>query len=165
MLLRIIVTGGTFDKHYDAVLGELTFGETHLAEIVKRCRLTVPVEIEVVSMLDSLDMQDTDRKRVLASCLAAPERAMVVVHGTDTMTETAAILAPALLGSDKTVVLTGAMIPYEIDQSDALFNLGFACAAAQLAAPGVLIAMNGRLHHGLSVRKNRKAGVFEGLAS
>ena len=163
MLLRIIVTGGTFDKHYDALLGELTFADSHLGEIVKRCRLTLPVEIEVVSMLDSLEMDDADRKRVLASCISATERALVIVHGTDTMTETANVLAPALALSGKTVVLTGAMIPYEISQSDALFNLGFACAAAQMADAGVYIAMNGRLHSGLSVRKNREIGVFEPL--
>jgi L-asparaginase len=165
MHLRIIVTGGTFDKHYDALLGELTFAKTHLEAIVKRCRLTVPVEIEVATMLDSLDMQESDRKRVLASCLAARERAVVIVHGTDTMTETAALLAPTLAESGKTVILTGAMVPYEIRDSDALFNLGFACAAAQLAAPGVYIAMNGRIHDGLSVRKNREQGVFEASTS
>jgi L-asparaginase len=161
MTLRIILTGGTFDKHYDALAGELTFAETHLTEIVTLCRLTVEVVIETVVMIDSLDMLPEHRERVLASCLNAAETSLVVIHGTDTMEETAAVLGPGLAKSQKRVVLTGAMVPYEVRGSDALFNLGFAFAAAQLAPPGVYVAMNGRLFDWHRVRKNRAEGKFE----
>jgi len=161
MTVRIILTGGTFDKHYDALLGQLTFAQSHIAEILERCRLGAGVIVEPVLMLDSLDMQPEHRERVLASCLGAPESGIVVIHGTDTMQDTAAVLGPALHGSGKRVVLTGAMVPYEIRNSDALFNLGFAFAAASLAEPGVFVAMNGRLFDWDRARKNREAGVFE----
>jgi L-asparaginase len=161
MTLRIILTGGTFDKHYDALAGQLTFAESHLAEIVTRSRLTLEIVVESVVMLDSLDMQPEHRERVLASCLSAAESSLIVIHGTDTMEETAAVLGPALANSGKRVVLTGAMVPYEVRGSDALFNLGFALAAAQLAAPGVYIAMNGRLFPWNTVKKNRTMGLFE----
>jgi L-asparaginase len=161
MPLRIITTGGTFDKHYDALAGELTFAASHVDEIVKRCRLTVPVSIEQVSLLDSLDMTHEDRERVLASCQKAEERAIVVVHGTDTMSDTAEVLGPALAAGGKTVVLTGAMVPYVVRGSDALFNLGFAVAASQMSKPGVYIAMNGRVFGWSDVKKNKAMGVFQ----
>ena len=161
MTLRIILTGGTFDKHYDPLAGELTFAKTHLTEIVTRCRLTVEVEVETVVMLDSLEMLPEHRERVLASCLNAAETSLVVIHGTDTMEETAAVLGPGLANSPKRVVLTGAMVPYEVRGSDALFNFGFALAAAQLSGPGVYVAMNGRLFDWRSVKKNRAHGIFE----
>ncbi|MFC5477320.1 asparaginase domain-containing protein [Massilia suwonensis] len=161
MTLRLIATGGTFDKHYNELNGVLGFSESHMPEVIKRARLTIPVELEVLPLLDSLDMQDADRQRVLASCQAAGEKAIVIVHGTDTMPQTAAILGAANLG--KTVVLTGAMIPYEIANSDALFNLGFACGVAQTLAPGVYVAMNGQVFAWNNVTKNRAAGVFEPL--
>jgi L-asparaginase len=160
--LRLIACGGTFDKRYDPLSGALVFEATQLPAIVARARLTVPVVVEPLMQIDSLDMQPADRERVLAACRAATERAIVIVHGTDTMPETAAVLGSAL-PPDRTVVLTGAMVPYAISASDALFNLGFACAAARLAAPGVWIAMNGNLHRWDDVRKNREAGVFEAL--
>ena len=161
MTLRIIATGGTFDKHYNELNGTLAFTESHLPAAIKRARITTPCELEVVSLLDSLDMVDADRQRVLAACQAASEKAIVIVHGTDTMKETAAVLGPAELG--KTIVLTGAMIPYEIANSDALFNLGFACAAAQTLPPGVYVAMNGQIFAWDNVQKNRTAGVFQPL--
>jgi L-asparaginase len=161
MTLRLIATGGTFDKHYNELNGVLGFSESHLPAVIKRARLTIPVELEVLPLLDSLDMQDADRQRVLASCQAASEPALVIVHGTDTMPQTAAVLGAANLG--KTVVLTGAMIPYEIANSDALFNLGFACGVAQALAPGVYVAMNGQVFAWNKVTKNRAAGVFEPL--
>jgi len=161
MTLRLIATGGTFDKHYNELNGVLGFSESHMPEVIKRARLTIPVELEVLPLLDSLDMQDADRQRVLASCQAAGEKAIVIVHGTDTMPQTAAVLGAANLG--KTVVLTGAMIPYEIANSDALFNLGFACGVAQTLAPGVYVAMNGQVFAWNNVTKNRAAGVFEPL--
>jgi L-asparaginase len=161
MTLRLIATGGTFDKHYNELNGVLGFSESHLPAVIKRARLTIPVELEVLPLLDSLDMQDADRQRVLEACQAASEKAIVIVHGTDTMPQTAAVLGAAKLG--KTVVLTGAMIPYEIANSDALFNLGFACGVAQTLAPGVYVAMNGQVFAWNNVTKNRAAGVFEPL--
>ncbi|QGZ40189.1 L-asparaginase [Pseudoduganella flava] len=159
MTLRIIATGGTFDKHYNELNGTLGFADSHLPAAIARARITTPVELELLPLLDSLDMQDADRQRVLASCTAAPERAIVIVHGTDTMKETAAVLGPAAL--DKTIVFTGAMIPYEIDNSDAFFNMGFACGVAQVLPAGVYVAMNGRIFAWDNVQKNRAAGVFQ----
>lgn len=161
MSLRIIATGGTFDKRYDPIAGELGFGATHLDDIVRQARLAPPVVVEPLMQIDSLDMTDVDRARVLASCRAATESGIVVVHGTDTMVETARVLAGADL--HKCVVLTGAMLPCEIDGSDALFNLGFAAACARLLVPGVWIAMNGQVHPWDRVRKNRSLGVFDAL--
>jgi L-asparaginase len=161
MTLRLIATGGTFDKHYNELNGVLGFSESHMPEVIKRARLTIPVELQVLPLLDSLDMQDPDRQRILASCQAASEKAIVIVHGTDTMPQTAAVLGAANLG--KTVVLTGAMIPYEIANSDALFNLGFACGVAQTLPAGVYVAMNGQVFSWNNVTKNRAAGVFEPL--
>jgi L-asparaginase len=161
MSLRIIATGGTFDKHYNELTGVLGFSESHLPAVIARARLTVPVELEVLPLLDSLDMQDADRARVLASCQAASDKSIVIVHGTDTMKDTAGVLGPANLG--KTIVLTGAMIPYSIDNSDAFFNLGFATAAAQILSPGVYVAMNGQVFAWDNVTKNRTAGVFQPL--
>jgi L-asparaginase len=161
MTLRLIATGGTFDKHYNDLNGVLGFAESHMPEVIKRARLTIPVELQVLPLLDSLDMQDQDRQRVLDACQASSEKAIVIVHGTDTMPQTAAVLGAAKLG--KTVVLTGAMIPYEIANSDALFNLGFACGVAQTLAPGVYVAMNGQVFAWNNVTKNRAAGVFEPL--
>jgi L-asparaginase len=161
MTLRIIATGGTFDKHYNELNGVLGFADSHLPEVIKRSRITVPVELEVVSLLDSLDMQDADRKNVLAACQAANEKAIVIVHGTDTMRETAEVLGAATDTRDKTIVFTGAMIPYEIANSDALFNFGFACGVAQVLPPGVYVAMNGTIFTWDNVTKNRAAGVFQ----
>jgi L-asparaginase len=129
--------------------------------VIARSRMTVPAVLEVLPLLDSLDMQDVDRERVLTSCAGSQERAIVIVHGTDTMKETAAVLGAAALG--KTVVLTGAMIPYAIANSDAMFNLGFAAAAAQILPAGVYVAMNGQVFAWDNVTKNRSAGVFQPL--
>jgi L-asparaginase len=156
--LRIIVTGGTFDKHYDEIRGELTFKDSHLPAILKQARVTAPIVLEINQLIDSLHMQEVNRQHILASCQAAPETRIVVVHGTDTMALTAALLGAAGLG--KTIVLTGAMIPYAVMGSDSLFNLGFACAAAQILAPGVFIAMNGQIFPWDRVRKDVAAGVF-----
>lgn len=159
MSLRILTTGGTFDKHYDPVTGTLGFTESHLPEIVRRARLGDDIAIEVVMLIDSLDMVEAHRQTALERCRAAPESALVVVHGTDTMPETARLLGPAKLA--KTIVLTGAMVPYEMDGSDALFNLGFACGCARSLPHGVYVAMHGRVFAWDKVRKNRAAGVFE----
>jgi L-asparaginase len=161
MNLRIIASGGTFDKHYDEIAGKLGFGPGpgHLAQVIQRARFTVPVALEELPFLDSLDMQDADRQRILDAAAQAAENRVVVIHGTDTMRETAEVLGNAKLA--KTVILTGAMIPYEIANSDALFNFGYACAAAQILPAGVYVAMNGRVFAWDKVEKNRAAGVFQ----
>jgi len=159
MSLRLIATGGTFDKHYNELTGELGFADSHLPAVIARSRMTVAVALETLPLLDSLDMQDADRQRVLAACRAAPEPAIVIIHGTDTMRETAGVLGEAALA--KTIVLTGAMIPYEIANSDALFNLGFATGVAQTLPAGVYVAMNGQVFAWDKVTKNRAAGVFQ----
>ncbi|SFH73671.1 L-asparaginase [Collimonas sp. OK307] len=161
MALRIIATGGTFDKHYDEIAGKLTFAASHLPQVIQRARITTEIALEELPLLDSLDMQDIDRRRVLASCTHAEEQSIVIIHGTDTMRETAAVLGAAAL--DKTIVVTGAMIPYSIANSDALFNFGFACGVAQALPPGVYVAMNGKIFAWDKVEKNRAAGVFEPL--
>ncbi|HWW07191.1 asparaginase domain-containing protein [Collimonas sp.] len=161
MALRIIATGGTFDKHYDEIAGKLTFATSHLPQVIQRARITTEIALEELPLLDSLDMQDIDRRRVLASCTHATEQAIVIIHGTDTMRETAAVLGAAAL--EKTIVVTGAMIPYAIANSDALFNFGFACGVAQVLPHGVYVAMNGKIFAWDKVEKNRAAGVFEPL--
>lgn len=159
MTLRIIATGGTFDKHYDEIAGTLGFAKGHLADAIARARLTVPTVLEELPFLDSLDMQDADRQRILVVCCVSDALQIVIVHGIDTMRETAEVLGLAALA--KTVVLTGAMIPYEIANSDALFNLGFAVGVASTLPVGIYVAMNGQVFPWNDVKKNRSAGVFE----
>lgn len=161
MTLRIIATGGTFDKHYDEISGLLVFGKSHLPQAIERARIASPVVLQELFLLDSLDMQASHREQVLVACRAAPERRIVVIHGTDTMTETAHVLGAAAL--DKAIVLTGSMVPYAVTGSDALFNFGFACGVAGTLPPGVYVAMNGTVFQWDQVRKNRAAGVFEAL--
>jgi L-asparaginase len=161
MTLRIIASGGTFDKHYNELNGSLGFADSHLPQAIARSRMTISPALELLPLMDSLDMGDEDRQRILASCQAAKEHAIVIIHGTDTMKETAAVLGAANL--ERTIVLTGAMIPYEIANSDALFNLGFACGVAQILTPGVYVAMNGKVFPWDNVQKNRAAGVFQNL--
>ena len=159
MTIRIIITGGTFDKHYDEIRGSLTFKETHLPEILRFVRCTVPIEVELNQLIDSLDMQTANRLQVLESCRRAAEERIVITHGTDTMVETAEVLGKAALS--KTIVLTGAMVPYIFNNSDAVFNLGCAVTAVQLLPTGVWISMNGQVFPWHGVRKNRERGVFE----
>ena len=159
MSIRIIITGGTFDKQYDEIRGSLTFKDSHLPEILKFVRCSVPIALELNQLIDSLDMHPANRLRVLESCRGAPEERIVITHGTDTMVETAGVLGEA--GLAKTIVLTGAMIPYVFSNSDAVFNLGCAVTAVQLLPHGVFIAMNGRVFRWDRVRKNRELGVFE----
>ncbi len=161
MSIRIIVTGGTFDKYYDEIEGILTFRETHLPDILRQVRVTVPFTVETNQMIDSLHMTAGDRLRILDACRQAPENQIVVTHGTDTIVETARVLGEAQL--PKTIVLTGAMIPYTVYGSDALFNLGGSIGAAQLLPPGVYIVINGRVFDWNNVRKDRQNGVFEPL--
>ncbi len=157
--IRVIVTGGTFDKAYDEIKGELTFKASHLPEILRLARVGVPVAIEQNQLIDSLQMQDANRRSVLDSCERADEDRIVITHGTDTMAETARLIGPARL--EKTIVLTGAMVPYQIQGSDALFNFGTAFSAVQLLAYGVYLVMNGRVFPWDHVRKDRSRGVFE----
>jgi L-asparaginase len=160
MRIRILVTGGTFDKEYDELSGRLFFRETHLPEMLRRGRCMLDVQLETVMMIDSLDMDDQGRARIVERARACDEKAIVVSHGTDTMVDTARALAAARLG-DKTVVLTGAMVPYAFGSSDGLFNLGSALSFVQVLSPGVYVAMNGQQFRWDAVRKNTATGCFE----
>jgi len=157
--IRVLVTGGTFDKEYDELSGRLYFKDTHLPEMLRLARCRADVRVETLMMIDSLDMTDVDRARIVERCRACAEERLVVTHGTDTMAETARALLAA--GTGKTVVLTGAMVPYAFGSSDGLFNLGSALSFAQVLPPGVYVAMNGCVFRGDAVRKNRDLGVFE----
>ena len=163
MAIRVLITGGTFDKEYDELTGRLYFRETHVPEMLERGRCGVEVEVERLMMVDSLDMTEEDRARILERCRRSAEERIVVTHGTDTMVETAGVLGRELAGSGKTVVLTGAMVPYAFGSSDGLFNLGSALSFAQSLPAGVYVAMNGRCFAWDDVRKNRERGVFEPL--
>ena len=160
MRVRILVTGGTFDKEYDELTGTLSFLNTHVPEMLQRGRCRLDVEIETVMMVDSLDMGAADRATIAGRCRACEERAIVVTHGTDTMVETAQTLAAACI-EGKTIVLTGAMVPYAFGSSDGLFNLGSALSFAQVLPPGVYLAMNGMHFRWDECQKNRKTGIFE----
>ncbi|HLY20612.1 MAG TPA: asparaginase domain-containing protein [Bryobacteraceae bacterium] len=157
--IRIFITGGTFDKTYNELTGELFFQDSHLPEMLKLGRSNLNVEVRTLMMIDSLQMTADDRQIILQHCRQAPETRILITHGTDTMVETAAILAKAV--AEKTIVLTGAMIPYKFGSSDGLFNLGSALAFAQTLPPGVYVAMNGRYFAWDRVRKNRQTGMFE----
>jgi L-asparaginase len=159
MTIRIFITGGTFDKEYNELNGQLYFKDTHLTELLEMGRNKVPVEIRTLMMVDSLEMTDGDRDLIAHQCNTCDETRIVITHGTDTMSETAAMLAKKV--KDKTVVLTGAMIPIKFGSSDGLFNLGSALAFAQSLPVGVYVAMNGRYFHWDNVRKNKETGVFE----
>src|SRR5690242_3573264 len=154
---RIIVTGGTFDKRYDAIKGELTFKDTHLPAILEQSRVTLPLSVDIRLLIDSLQMTDAHRQGVLEACREAAERAIVVVHGTDTMVQTAEVVGRAQL--DKTVVFTGAMVPYSVQGSDAPFNLGFALAMALALPAGSYVAMNARVFPWNDVQKDKQAGT------
>jgi L-asparaginase len=157
--IRILVTGGTFDKEYDEIRGRLYFQDSHVAEMLKLGRCNLDVEIRTLMMIDSLEMTDADRHIICEQCRNAPEDRIVITHGTDTMVETGRMLQTNVAG--KTIVLTGAMIPYKFGSSDGLFNLGSALAFAQTLPTGVYIAMNGRYFATDKVRKNKSAGIFE----
>ncbi len=157
--IRVFVTGGTFDKEYDELSGRLFFKDTHLPEMLRLARCRAPLALQTLMMIDSLDMTEADRQRIVDECRACPEAQVVITHGTDTMAETARALLAAGLG--KTVVLTGAMVPYAFGSSDGLFNLGSALSFAQVLAPGVYVAMNGRCFPADKVRKDKAHGIFE----
>ncbi|MBP6825785.1 MAG: asparaginase [Saprospiraceae bacterium] len=163
-MVQIFVTGGTFDKEYNLITGELYFKDTHLSEMFDRGRCTIAIDIKTLMMVDSLEMRDEDRAIVVYNCKKTPSNRILITHGTDKMVETAKILAEAGI-EDKTIVLTGAMIPYAFGtSSDGFFNLGSALAFAQVLPPGVYVVMNGRYFEWDRVRKNRQTGNFEELA-
>lgn len=163
--VRVFVTGGTFDKEYDELRGTLHFRNTHVPEMLRLGRCRLEVAVETLMMIDSLEMTDADRRLLAERCLGCAETQVVVTHGTDTMVETAAVLAGALddAGVDRVIVLTGAMVPYAFGSSDGLFNLGSALSFVQSLPVGVYVAMNGRCFRWDNVRKNLEAGVFEAL--
>jgi L-asparaginase len=157
--IRILATGGTFDKEYNELTGALFFKNTHIGDMLRLGRSHLEIEIETLMMIDSLQMTDADRELILRRCEQVPERRIVITHGTDTMEQTAAVLGPRI--ANKTVVLTGAMVPYTFGSSDGMFNLGTALAFVQTLDHGVYVAMNGRCFPWHSVRKNKQIGVFE----
>jgi L-asparaginase len=161
MSIRIFVTGGTFDKEYNEITGQLYFQDSHLPEMLRLGRNLVPVDTRTLMMIDSLEMTDLDRELIAEHCLDAKGKRIIITHGTDTMADTARLLAKKI--KDKTIVLTGAMIPYKFGSSDGLFNLGSALAFAQTLPKGVYVAMNGRYFDANNVRKNKETGLFEEL--
>ena len=158
-MIQIFICGGTFDKEYDEITGRLFFKETHVPDMLRLGRSRVDVSIATLMMIDSLDMSDDDRRRVAGQCRECAESRIVITHGTDTMVETAAAIAAEI--RDKTIVLTGAMVPYAFGSSDGLFNLGSALSFAQTLPAGVYVAMNGTAFPWDRVRKNRESGHFE----
>jgi len=159
MAIRIFITGGTFDKEYNELNGQLYFKDTHMPELLKLGRSRVDVEIRTLMMIDSLEMTNDDRLLIARQCQLAVEDKIIITHGTDTMSLTAAVLAKEV--TNKTIVLTGAMIPYKFGSSDGLFNLGSALAFVQALPKGVYVAMNGRYFNWDNVQKNKQTGAFE----
>ncbi len=161
MAITIFVTGGTFDKEYHELDGRLFFNKTHLHEMLRLGRCRVKANIKTLMLVDSLEMTDADRQEILRQCVKARDKQIVITHGTDTMETTARVLGESVTG--KTIVLTGAMVPYKFGSSDGLFNLGSALAFAETLPYGVYIAMNGRFFRWDNVTKNRRTGFFEEL--
>jgi L-asparaginase len=161
MSIRLLITGGTFDKEYDLINGKLYFNDTNVGEILERGRNTTDVSVRTLMMVDSLEMTDEDRELIISQCIKCDEDKVIITHGTDTMVETALKIQEAVIS--KTIVLTGAMIPYTFGSSDGLYNMGSAMAFVQTLPHGVYIAMNGRYFLAGNVRKNRKTGYFEAL--
>ena len=159
MSIRIFITGGTFDKEYNELNGQLYFKDTHLSDLLEMGRSKVSVEIRTLMMVDSLEMTADDRELIVHQCNNCDETQIVITHGTDTMQDTAKVLAQKI--TNKTIILTGAMIPIKFGSSDGLFNLGSALAFAQSLPAGVYVAMNGRYFNWDNVRKNKQTGVFE----
>lgn len=162
MAIKLLITGGTFDKDYDELAGKLYFRDTHIHEMLKLGRCRLQTRVRTVMMVDSLEMTESDRKIIEEICCKSEEEQIVITHGTDTMEETARVLGA--VGLPKTIVLTGAMIPYAFGSSDGLFNLGSALSFVQVLPHGVYVAMNGTYFPWNDVRKNRGLGVFETLS-
>ena len=161
MAVRIFITGGTFDKEYDEINGKLFFKDTHMREMLDLGRSKIDVNIRTLMMVDSLEMSKEDRNLIVENCKNAEEQQIIITHGTDTITETGRMLAEANI--EKTIVLTGAMIPYKFGSSDGLFNLGSALGFVQSLPKGIYIAMNGRCFNYDKVKKNKETGIFEGI--
>lgn len=161
MAIRILITGGTFDKEYNELNGQLYFKDSHLKEMLKLGRCRAPIDVRTLMMVDSLYLTQEDRELIATNCMKSEEEKIVITHGTDTMVETAAVIAGKV--KDKTIVLTGAMIPYKFGSSDGLFNLGAAIAFVQTLPHGVYIAMNGRIFSWDNCRKNKDIGEFEAI--
>lgn len=159
MSIRIFITGGTFDKEYNELNGTLFFKDSHLPEMLRLGRSKVDINIRTLMMIDSLEMTDSDRLIIVDNCKKCNENKILITHGTDTIVETAQFLAKSI--KDKTIVLTGAMIPYKFGSSDGLFNLGSSLAFVQTLQSGIYISMNGRYFTWDNVRKNKKLGEFE----
>ena len=160
--IQIFVTGGTFDKEYNYITGQLYFKNTHLNEMFIRGRSTLDIDVKTLMMVDSLEMTDADREIILYSCRNTKSDRILITHGTDTMVKTAEVLAKANI--NKTIILTGAMIPYAFGtSSDGFFNLGASLAFVQTLDHGVYISMNGRFFNWDNVRKNKASGYFEKL--
>ena len=159
MSIKIFVTGGTFDKEYNELTGELFFKDTHIQEMLRLGRSKLDLTISTLMMIDSLDMNDTHRNLICKACIETPEDKILITHGTDTMATTAAILFEKV--KNKTIVLTGAMVPYKFGSSDGLFNLGSSLAYVESLPNGVYVAMNGKIFKGHNVRKNKETGSFE----
>jgi L-asparaginase len=163
MPIRILITGGTFDKQYDEITARLVFRDSQVGEMLRLGRSRVDVHLRTIMMIDSLEMTDADREAIVQNCRQCDETKIVITHGTDTMVETARALAGAAGVEAKTVVLTGAMIPYAFGSSDGMFNLGSALSFVQVLPARVYVAMNGRCFRWDEVRKNRGTGVFEAI--
>ncbi len=159
MIIKILATGGTFDKEYDEIKEKLIFKETHIPDMLNRGRCLLDVDIRTVMLIDSLNMTDEDRKIVVETCKKCKEDKIVITHGTSRMVETAKFLAKHI--KNKTIILTGAMLPYVFGSSDGLFNLGCALAFVQSLPHGVYITMNGKYFKWDNVKKNEQAGIFE----
>ena len=159
--IRILITGGTIDKEYDPLTGELTFPKSHLSNMLNQVRCRASCVLEEVMLKDSLQMGSEDREEILKKCADCLENRIIITHGTDTMVETTQLLGKNV--KRKTVVLVGAMIPHAFGASDALFNLGCAFSAVQALQPGVYITMNGKIFTWNNVRKNKESGEFEEL--
>ncbi len=159
MAIRIFITGGTFDKEYNELTGQLYFKDTHMMDLLEKGRNKMPVVVRTLMMIDSLEMTNEDRDLIAHQCNQCEENQIVITHGTDTMSETAHLLAEKV--KNKTIILTGAMIPIKFGSSDGLFNLGSALAFAQTLPAGVYVVMNGRYFHWNNVRKNKQTGMFE----
>ena len=157
--IQLFVTGGTFDKEYNELTGELFFQKTHIADMLSLGRCRLDVAVDTLMMIDSLEMTDAGRQSILERCTATTANRIVITHGTDSMEHTAAVLGRGIQG--KTIVLTGAMVPYKFGSSDGMFNLGTALAFVQTLGPGVYVAMNGRCFPWHAARKNREQGIFE----
>ncbi len=161
MAIKILITGGTFDKEYDELNGKLFFKDTHLPEILKLGRSNLVVGVSTLMMIDSLEMTDANREIIISHCQQCEEEKIIITHGTDTMDITAMQLGQANL--NKTIVLTGAMVPYKFGSSDGLFNMGSALAFVQTLPKGVYVVMNGKYFNYDNVRKNKASGIFEEL--